>query len=241
MKMITINLSYYNQDKEIVLKHLKYWNSFDPKIKEFFTFFIIDDCSKIPINNIITKQDINDLDVVLYRVEDDLYCNIGGVRNLGAKECSTPWYVIIDMDTIIDPELGYNILKLALENMDNNFAFKFNRKVLNNSNHPKNNHLHPAVCLIRLCDYWNIGGCDEDLVGFYGFTDPHFWERSKGILKIIEKKNLYIEYDDRGEADINRDFSRNERLVHEKIRNNSWSYNFVRFKWHKINVEFLKD
>ena len=44
-----------------------------------------------------------------------MYCNIGGVRNLGAKECTTPWYVIIDMDTIIDSVKRTNRLVILEE------------------------------------------------------------------------------------------------------------------------------
>ena len=132
MKLITINLSYYNQSKEIILKHLDYWHSYPQEVKDKLTFFIIDDCSKVPINEILTKDDIKELDVVIYRVKKDLYCNIAGIRNLGAKECKTPWYVIIDMDTLINPKMAKELIKLAKNNMNKNNTFKFNRKVINN-------------------------------------------------------------------------------------------------------------
>ena len=74
------------------------------------------------------------------------------------------------------------------------FAFKFNRTVPDDDNHIKNNKLHPAVCLIRKEDYWKIGGCDEDFVGNYGQTDPHFWYRAKGKITVKEKNNVYLLY-----------------------------------------------
>ena len=33
---------------------------------------------------------------------------------------------------------------------------------------------HPAVMLLTKLSYWHIAGCDEDLVGRYGGTDPLF-------------------------------------------------------------------
>ena len=48
-KLITINLSYYNQSKEILLKHIEYWNSTPKEIRVQMTFFIIVDCSKVHI------------------------------------------------------------------------------------------------------------------------------------------------------------------------------------------------
>ena len=53
-KLITINLSYYNQTKDTLLKHINYWNSYDKHTKRKFIFYIIDDSSKIPVNEFFT-------------------------------------------------------------------------------------------------------------------------------------------------------------------------------------------
>ena len=137
------------------------------------------------------------------------------------------------MDTVINLDLAESLLKLALET-NNNTTFKFNRKVVNDSEHPKNNKVHPAVCLIRKKDYWNIGGCEEQLVGNYGQTDPIFWYRSKNKVNIIEKKNLYLEYYPEGESDINRDRSVNARKKKYLLKTKKFSTTFVNFEWEKI-------
>ena len=235
-KLITINLSYYNQSKEILLKHIEYWKSYPKEIRDQMTFFIIDDCSKIHISELIKKEDLGDLDVVIYRVKIDLNCNIAGIRNLGAKECKTPWYVIIDMDTLIPIKMASQLIQLAKENMNINNTFKFNRKVINNPNHKKNNVPHPAVCLIRIHDYWNIGGNEEDLVGNYGKTDGSFYYRAQNKVNVITKNDIYLDYFEEGESNINRDSSINEKLIQEKINNNSWSKKFVRFPWEIVKL-----
>ena len=99
---------------------------------------------------------------------------------------------------------------------------------------PKNNQPHPAVCLLRVEDYWNVGGCEEDLVGHYGWTDPSFWYRSIGKLHVCTYSDLYLDYCPEGEADIDRDNRHNHLLHEEKKNNNSWSTDFVRFDWGKI-------
>ena len=76
-------------------------------------------------------------------------------------------------------------------------AFKFNEKKLKCktwiSRSSKNViKPHPAVCLLRVEDYWNVGGCEEDLVGHYGWTDPSFWYRSIGKLHVITYSDLYF-------------------------------------------------
>lgn len=235
-KLITVNLSYYNQSKEILLKHFHYWRAYPKEIRDRFTFFVIDDCSRVHISELITKSDIGDLDVITYRVKKDLVCNIAGIRNLGGKECKTPWYVIIDMDTLIPTEMAKQLIDLAETHMEEAVTFKFNRKVVNMPSHPKNNQPHPAVCLIRIQDYWAVGGNEEDLVGSYGQTDVSFYIRAKGVVKLIVKNDIHVDYFEEGESNINRNTKRNKKLVDQKVKNNSWSTDFVRFKWKIVTL-----
>lgn len=234
-KTITINLSYYNQPIETIVRHIDNWKKYPEDIKKNFTFFIIDDCSKVPLVELLSDYDFEDLDLHIYRVLEDLYCNIAGVRNLGASECKTDYMVILDMDTVIDSKMANSLVELIAKQPNNeNKVFKFNRKVSDNNKHEKHNQMHPAICLIRKDDYWKIGGCEEDFVGHYGCTDPSFWFRSKGIVEIIDCNNIYLQYYPDAEADIKRDKKHNKLLSEEKKKNNSWSTNFIRFKWEKL-------
>lgn len=233
MKKITINLSFYNQN-EVLIKQVESWKSWSKEIRDQFSFCIVDDCSKKSAMDVLYEDDgvdLTDLDLSIYRVKEDLYCNIAGVRNLSAQECKTEWMVILDMDTFVSEELAANMLRLA-ETTKKGEAFKFNRRVAD-PRHPKNGQPHPAVCLLRVEDYWNVGGCEEDLVGHYGWTDPSFWYRSVGKLHVITYSDLYLDYCPEGEADINRDNSHNYRLHEEKKRTGNWSTDFVRFEWEK--------
>jgi len=231
MKKITINLSFYNQHK-VLVDQVESWKSWSKDIRDQFSFCIVDDCSKVPAMETLKDVDMSDIDVSVYRVTEDLYCNIAGVRNLSAKECKTEWMVILDMDTFVSEELATSMLSLLC--LRENTCFKFNRRVPGNPSHPKNGHQHPAVCLLRLEDYWNVGGCEEDLVGHYGWTDPSFWYRSTGKLDVLLCSNLFLDYIPEGEADINRDNSHNQRLFEEKKRTGNWSTDFVRFDWEKV-------
>ena len=231
MKKITVNLSFYNQN-EVLVKQVNEWKSWRKEIRDQFSFCIIDDCSKKSALDILTGVDLSELDISIYRVLEDLYCNIAGVRNLSAKECKTDWMVILDMDTFVSEELASNMLGLTSSRKGE--AFKFNRRVSEYPGHPKNGQPHPAVCLLRVEDYWNVGGCEEDLVGHYGWTDPSFWFRSIGKLHVITYSDLYLDYCPEGEADINRDNSHNQRLFEEKKRTGNWSTDFIRFDWERV-------
>ena len=87
--------------------------------------------------------------------------------------------------------------------------------------------------MIRVSDYWKVGGCEEDLVGNYGYTDPSFWYRAKGVLSVRTFSDLYLDYVPAGEADINRDTEDNQKLFYNKQQNNNWSTDFIRFPWSK--------
>jgi len=205
-KKVTICLSYYNQKsalREIVLG----WKSYPEKVKEAFSFSIVDDYSLTGTAlSTIGDIDLSDLDLHIYRVEQDLYCNIAGARNLAVQECKTEWIVILDVDTIITNETSEQILSLASVPRECPLAkdgYKFSRKNIEG----KTVQPHPATCLIRKEDYWKAGGCNEDLVGDYGGTDNFFWAGWRAAeLNVTTLRNVYVETGPRGTAPgINRE------------------------------------
>jgi hypothetical protein len=232
--MITFCLSYYNQPKEVLIRHINYWRKYPDNIKKILQFFIIDDCSKIPAHELLDKDDLNGLNISIYRINEDKFCNTGGVRNLGASECKTPYLLILDMDTSVDNKMISNIMPLCEENINNNIVFKFNRKRINNKTIEDCSRPHPAICLIRKEDYWNIGGCDEDMVGNWGCTDPTFWARAGNKVKIEIKRNIYLMTYKDGEVNCKKNAKPNEALLREKIKNNSFSDEILRFTWNKV-------
>ena len=70
---------------------------------------------------------------------------------------------------------------------------------------------------MRKNDYWKVGGCEEDLVGNYGQTDPIFWYRAKDKLKINYQKDMYLNYIPKGASKIKRDGNKNKKLFEENI------------------------
>jgi len=235
MIMITICLSFFNQN-DMLKFHIETWKNYSDEIKSKVKFSIVDDCSKTHIEDIISEEMIKGIDIKIYRVHDDLICNIAGVRNLAAKECQTEWMIILDMDTVIPEESIKQIIELAEKN-EKDVAYKFNRKVPNKPKHEKNNKPHPAVCLIRKSDYWKAGGCEEDLVGHYGSTDPSFWWKARKFINIKNESQIFLDYYTEGEADIIRDKSHNIALIERKKKDNLWSTDFIRFKWSNVSTD----
>jgi len=104
-----------------------------------------------------------------------------------------------------------------------------------NKNKPKSSH--PAVALLHRDLYWEAGGCDEDFVGSYGSTDPHFWYRlgqhdPKFVLKIPTTWPPLQIVHSRGESLQKRDPVPNKLLFAKKKRGEvKWSNNYLRFGW----------
>tara|TARA_R100000734_G_C3316114_1_gene108470 strand:- start:463 stop:1164 length:702 start_codon:yes stop_codon:yes gene_type:complete len=231
MKKITINLSYYNQN-EILIDQINSWKSWRKEIRDQYSFCIIDDGSEVPATEVLKDEDLSELDLTILRVKEDLKWNIAGVRNLSAQECLTEWMMILDMDCFVPQETAEGMLQLS--NFGGHNAYKFTRRVNTNPNHPKHGDPHPAICIIRKEDYWNVGGCEEDLVGQYGYTDPSFWWRSQGKINISITR-LPLDYIDEAEViDFEKFNHPNRDLFEEKKRTGNWSTDFVRFDWEKV-------
>jgi len=233
-KVLTVVISYFNQSA-VLRRHIETWQSYSDEIKNKISFILVDDCSEISATEALRSIDISSLDLELYRVLDDLYCNIAGVRNLGAQQCKTEWMLILDMDTFVTKELMHGILELAEKN-ESHTAYKFNRVVPEDPIHIKNQVIHPAVCLLKTADYWRIGGCEEDLVGNYGYTDPCFFFRARGIVDVKVQENMYLTFDTAGESELIRDKSLNKKKYLKYKKRGGWSNKFLNFSWGKVHV-----
>ena len=126
MKQITVNLSFYNQDN-VLREQVKGWTLWPEEIRKYYSFCIVDDFSKNNAKTILENINKSNIDLSIYRVKEDLYCNIAGVRNLSASQCQTEWMVILDMDTIIPERLARSLLHLCKS--PNGNCFKFNSTI----------------------------------------------------------------------------------------------------------------
>lgn len=233
--MLTISLSYYNQGKDAFIKHLELWKTYSAEVKNNFKFLIVDDGSKIHFEEFLKDLNLENLNISLYRIEEDLYCNIPGAMNLSAKECDSEWILFLDMDTLISKKMSEQLLKLV-KIKQKNHIYKFNR-IVENKNDKRHHKIHPKVCLIKVKDFWDIGGYDEDLVGHYGMTDPVFFYRAnEKKFTTVFCNDIFLIHYDKGESNIVRDVSHNSKLFEEKKKNNNWCTDYIRFKWHKVEI-----
>ena len=239
-KKITVCISYYNQS-DFLKKMVLNWLSYSQRTRDNFTFQIIDDHSREPATEVLKDIDLSGLDLHIYRVEEDLYCNIAGVRNLAAQECKTEWMFITDMDAWVTDEVSQEMLSLIDKAERHTFpaefpsvAYKFNRKYGFEPPWSEKEKVHPAVCLIKREDYWKLGGCDEDLVGQYGGTDARFWSAAKrhGIVAVVLHDTYLVHCDDGCCKEIDRVCRAPYKRKHPP---KSSPPKHIRFAWKKIH------
>lgn len=220
---ITVILTYYNQ-KNILKQQIETWNSYPDAFKQKLHFLFVDDCSKQSAAELIPE---NDLQISVYRVLEDKYCNIGGARNLGTHVAPTEWILHSDMDHIIPAEAMEQILALPFSSKS--VIYKFNRQNIVTGEYK----IHPGSMLLTRKLYWEAGGCDEDFVGNYGQTDVHFFYRADKIVRTEQRKDIVFEFYEEGETNgIERSrLEPNQRLFEKKMASDEWSEDFLRFQW----------
>eukprot|EP00419_Tripos_fusus_P007883 CAMPEP_0172677398 /NCGR_PEP_ID=MMETSP1074-20121228/14640_1 /TAXON_ID=2916 /ORGANISM="Ceratium fusus, Strain PA161109" /LENGTH=346 /DNA_ID=CAMNT_0013495225 /DNA_START=33 /DNA_END=1073 /DNA_ORIENTATION=- len=177
---------------------------------------------------------------VIHMVSIDTFkpWNIGGKRNLLFNEARTvnpnAWVLMLDADLVFEESFLAQALDITRANRDGT-AHQFNRKKPSGQYAP-----HPAAMLIQLKDYWKSGGCDEDFVGHYGHTDPHFRYRlsESGLNHMYHEEMVLTELPDT-EKDrqleqslrLDRSTSYNSRLFANKKAHGKWSNIYLRFDW----------
>lgn len=254
-KRLTILLLYFNDDNH--LSHqINSWQEYSSEVLNQIQILIVDDGSLkekraeyfLQRNNFKNKE----LEIRLVQIEQTIEWNIGGARNLGFFEAESDWVLMIDGDTIVKSRL----IEFVLTNLSNpNDVYIFFDRIRPDG---KTSRPHPAVMLLRKESYWRNGGCDEDFVGNYGYTDPHFRYRleHEPSLKIIEmskkmkrekipplmelKKDIPChksfqcsDFFLTNHPSRNTDY--NSALFEKKKKTKTWSHEILRFTWKEVS------
>ena len=240
--VLTLALLYY-KDGVFFKDQLSRWRSLPLHIRQQISFLVVDDGSPHGEKAIDIYTDDGSINIIFTTILADKDWNIGGARNLAFHIAQTEHVFVIDSDLLVPLEL----LELSLKYTKEELAINFNesskkRSVFINFDRMFNNsglhRPHPAAMLLSKTAYWVCGGCDEDFVGHYGMTDPHFRWRSVKTGKVIVKdvlgvsSNPLVMMEAKSKLSIPRDATTNIRLFREKVVGNlPWSNKYLRFPW----------
>ena len=261
-KKITLLLLYYNDHKHLAHQVVS-WKNFSQAAVDQTQFVIVDDGSTLNHTAAdcfaANKEMVDDLDVIIYKIDQDLAWNIGGARNLGFWMSNTEWIFMNDADIIVKSDTMDFVSELAnkdYSNFDgtNKAPVYLYFKRWRASGFKK----HPAVMLLKREHYWKVGGCDEDFVGNYGQTDPHFRLKVKlhphlrhiATEDLMNEKNispLYEMADDLacpigmtclepyvGQAPSRDTRPNRDMLTEKRNAGMKWSNKCLRFTWKRV-------
>lgn len=244
--IITYTMLYY-RDSIFLEEQKKNWCGWPRATRQKFQFLIIDDGSPAEDSAIQKYVHNGCINLMVYTIQKDLHWNIGGARNLAFHVAPTDYVLLTDSDLLVPHTIALACLEMVRS--DKNSASKqvseshvamktiflsFNR-VFNESGQRRP---HPATMMLTKDTYWMCGGCDEDFVGGYGMTDPHFkWRAAR--TKNVEVSNVSDKYDDelimmelKEKLSIQRDPESNRNIFKAKrLGKMPWSNNFIRFPW----------
>jgi len=98
---LTIVHPFYNEEMRFRLQW-KQWMNWDRHIREAVKVIIADDHSD-PGMETYVPEGPRGLDLQIYRIKENLKWNTPGALNMGIKEATTEWVLIMDSDCLLAP------------------------------------------------------------------------------------------------------------------------------------------
>lgn len=221
---VAVSVLYYNSPTAL-RKHAAIWDAFPLGLKDKFEFIIVDDASTVPAARILENYSF----INVFSIHPPkLDWNIGGGRNLAMHAARSCWVTLMDVDYAMNASLAAKVASIDKTNAAN--IYKFRR------DNPRK-RVHPAIALMHKRTYWHAGGCDEDFVGHYGMTDPHFWHRvsqNRKNIAILTPEWPIMQYitASRVGAQLIKEPNRNRVLFTKKRQGKlAWSNSYLRFNF----------
>lgn len=174
-----VGLVYAYFDNPTMLKaHLGEWMNYDLEAKNRFQFIVVDDGSpSAPALTTVREAWglARPLDLQIYRVEVNKPWGQDAARNIGMKHVEALWSLVTDMDHMLSRAGARRMLQFVDDTAHRGSYYMPGR--CRTSGAPY--HSHPNTFLFHKGDYWDMGGYDEDFVGWYG-SDGNFRKCAKG-------------------------------------------------------------
>lgn len=225
----------------MLAKQVENWESWGEDLKEQIHFVVADDGSPSALDT----RPLN-LNLRLFRVEENIPWNFSGVKNLLAHVADTEWFLLHDIDYMFSEEGIRKVLQLDMTDPSKFYNFKC---IMASSGKAKPKDHYPiSSFLVNKEMFWKCGGHDEDFCGHYTCHDNGiFWRltRDPGYAKQIKVDDPFMTCYQRSQVpdadtdhlveDWSRDGARNRKLLGDKRQKKvPWSDKCLRFGWHQV-------
>lgn len=171
---ITFVYPYY-ENPLFLSAQLKTWTQYSRELQQTLSVIVVDDGSP----NHPAVEVLRDMPVAfslrLFRIGVDVRWNWLAARNLGMYHAHG-WCLLTDMDHVV-PES--TLRAVTFGKLATNYIYRFVRREASGvSIHP-----HPNSMLMTATTFWDVGGYDEELSGYYG-TDGDWRRRCVAARRI---------------------------------------------------------
>jgi len=187
--MIEILVPYYRNFNMLKFQ-IKNWKSWSYEIRKDINIIIVDDGSPEPLDSNKLKCE-NMLNLLLYRIKENIPWNIAGAKNLLADQCESEWFLMHDIDYVVPYKAINKILKLDMSNQKIYYNFH-----VENITIPKRRRISKIAMLMNRETFWSVGGFNEALSGKWGLqmSDLRVRLKKQGILPTVCKNIVLLHY-----------------------------------------------
>lgn len=165
MAKVTLCYTYYDNYPAFKRMVDYYRKLNNPEVE----FLIIDDGSP---NRPLKKKDTPQ-GWKMYQITEDVGWNNEGAKNLAMKVAETEWVVLLDLDHILFADVFMGLQNLTKLPSDKAPFFRRSLRFLKDgSPEPNTDPLRQFAAnsyAITRTHFWNLGGYDESLQGYYGY------------------------------------------------------------------------
>lgn len=247
---VTIVMPYYDNGG-MLLQHLAAWEDYPAALRDRVKVIVVDDGSpKAPAVEVLRAAGYRDrdaggaglpvpLNLRIYRIKTDIPWNQDGARNLAMKRTDTVWAFMTDMDHLLPASQIAPLLALDAQ------PRRMYMPVQYLTDGTSLGRPHPNSFLLRVADFWGMGGYDEDFAGWYG-SDGNFRRCAKfaGLVEQPTTAFHTVVYRPRDCFDANtKAYGRknssfhvpNNRELFKKARGKPYkATNPIRFEWERV-------
>lgn len=228
-KHVTIIYPYY-ENPYALSKRIHSWGKLPSELRQHLSAIIIDDGSPNYPAKFIVQNSIRPFPIRLFRIETDVRWNWLAARNIG-MHYAEGWCAGTDIDHVFPLD---TLVSLVWGMHKSNHIYRFQRTEKGKFIHP-----HPNSWFMTKEMFWEFGGYDEALSGYYG-TDGEArrrWAKTAPVLTLAEAL-------EREEYDVDSSttaYGRKEAIDQKaqeliKARGKDWKPKVLSFPYHEVYI-----
>lgn len=235
MDKLVVALTYYNCPL-MLQEQMKYWQGYPDELTQHVKVILIDDGSVVHPAEKEIKKALSRIPVELYRIKQDICQNTFGARNLAlhiAKNESAKWVLCLDIDHVLPQRglEGYMELKPGLHPSFYYYPLRYRKQqqgIIALSRHIDTYLLTPDL-------FWEVGGYDEDLTGYY-YNGPalHFRLGLSRKTTGIDVDNLHLFFYPSTIIPDASPLQNQERKIYEGVVPRNKKPSVLNFDWERV-------